>query len=250
MAGGDLVVALLDRDRDDAHVLQRLERGVLLDVHELGNLPGVARLDVLRREGHEPEHDGDDHGADGEDRGPGPHHRRAALRAGAAALGELTQRELGLGDLVAAREQHVGLIVGTAELRHGAGEREGERLTELGRRLEPAGAILRERVQHDALELRRDRGVALGGRLGSLADVLVGDRDRGVAAEGDVAGQQLVEQDADRVEVGAGVDRLALRLLGREVRGGAEDRSAFTETALASERERDPLIHIIEETRT
>ena len=38
-------------------------------------------------------------------------------------------------------------------------------------------------------------------------------------------GQQLVEDHADRVEVGGGADRVALRLLGGEVLRGAHDRA-------------------------
>ena len=42
------------------------------------------------------------------------------------------------------------------------------------------------------------------------------------AMEGDVAGEHLVEDDAERVDVGALVDVLAHRLLGGDVVGGAE----------------------------
>ena len=49
--------------------------------------------------------------------------------------------------------------------------------------------------------------------------------DRRLGVERHAAGQQLVEDDADRVQVRAGVDRLALRLLGREVLRRAHDRA-------------------------
>ena len=58
----------------------------------------------------------------------------------------------------------------------------------------------------------------------ALGDVLERDRHRAVAVERHAAGEQLVEDDADRVEVGALADRVALRLLGREVLRGAHDR--------------------------
>ena len=45
-----------------------------------------------------------------------------------------------------------------------------------------------------------------------------------VADERRPAGEQLVEHAAGGVEVGAGVDGAALRLLGREVLRGADDR--------------------------
>ena len=48
------------------------------------------------------------------------------------------------------------------------------------------------------------------------------DGDGGLAGERDLAGQQLVEHDAERVQVGAGIDPLALGLLRREVGGGPE----------------------------
>ena len=52
----------------------------------------------------------------------------------------------------------------------------------------------------------------LGG-CGLLARVLVGDRDRGVADERRPAGEQLEQQAAGGVQVGAGVDLLAAGLL-------------------------------------
>ena len=62
-----------------------------------------------------------------------------------------------------------------------------------------------------------------------LADVEVRDRHRAVAGERHDAGEHLVEHDAERVDVGAGVDREALRLLGREVGGGPHDRAGAGE---------------------
>ena len=49
------------------------------------------------------------------------------------------------------------------------------------------------------------------------------DRDEVVAGERHLAGEQLVEHDAERVDVGVRVDVAALRLLGRDVVAGAED---------------------------
>ena len=61
------------------------------------------------------------------------------------------------------------------------------------------------------------------GGIGRLTDVLVGDRDRALADERRPPGEQLEEHAAGGVQVGARVDRLALRLLGREVLGRADD---------------------------
>ena len=52
--------------------------------------------------------------------------------------------------------------------------------------------------------------------------MLVGDRHRGVAGEGRLAGQQLVQQAAGGVQVAAGVNHLAAGLLGGQVLGGAD----------------------------
>ena len=61
------------------------------------------------------------------------------------------------------------------------------------------------------------------GRHRVLADVLVRNGDRRVADERRPPGQQLEEQAAGGVDVRAGVDLLALGLLGREVLRGADD---------------------------
>ncbi len=62
-------------------------------------------------------------------------------------------------------------------------------------------------------------------RLRHLRQVLHRDLDGRVAAERGRAGQQLVQHDAERVEVGALVDVRPARLLGREVLRGADDRA-------------------------
>ena len=50
---------------------------------------------------------------------------------------------------------------------------------------------------------------------------------------GQAAGEQLVGDDAERVEVGARAGLLAARLLGREVGGGAEHRADLGDRATA-----------------
>ena len=55
-----------------------------------------------------------------------------------------------------------------------------------------------------------------------LADVLHRHGDLVLAVEGDVAREHLVEDDAERVDVGLAVDVVAQRLLGRDVVGRAE----------------------------
>ena len=60
-----------------------------------------------------------------------------------------------------------------------------------------------------------------------LRDLLERDRDRRLGVERQLPGQQLVEHDPDRVQVGARVDGMALRLLRREVLSGAHDRAGL-----------------------
>ena len=65
---------------------------------------------------------------------------------------------------------------------------------------------------------------SVGGRGGSeicFSATATGD----VGLERDASGERLVEHHPDRVEVGGGGDVEALRLLGREVLGGAEHRA-------------------------
>src|SRR5262249_44883482 len=60
-----------------------------------------------------------------------------------------------------------------------------------------------------------------------LGDLLEGDGHRALAVERHPAGEHLVEDDPDRVEVGLRRDRVALGLLGRQVLGGAHDRAGL-----------------------
>ena len=68
--------------------------------------------------------------------------------------------------------------------------------------------------------------------------MLVRDRDRRVTCERRDARDHLVEHDPERVHVAAAVDRQALRLLGREVGGGAHHRTGLREP-VARARARD-----------
>ena len=85
--------------------------------------------------------------------------------------------------------------------------------------LDPLG----QRLHHDRVQGGRDVGVVRRGGVGLLAHVLVGHGEGRVAHEGRSPGQQLVEQAAGGVDVGAGVHRLPAGLLGGEVLRGADD---------------------------
>ena len=104
------------------------------------------------------------------------------------------------------------------------------------------GGILRERAQRDVVEVARDLGAVRRGWGGNLREVLHRDLDRRLAVERDAAGEQLVEDDPGRVEVGGLVDRGTARLLGREVLRGADDRAGLGHLARRAGA-RDPEVH-------
>ena len=89
---------------------------------------------------------------------------------------------------------------------------------ELLGRLVAVRRVLRQRAHHDRVQPRRHVGVQLRGRHRRLVHLLVGHGDRRVADERRPPGEHLVQHAAERVDVRAPVDRLALRLLGRQVR--------------------------------
>ena len=100
-----------------------------------------------------------------------------------------------------------------------------ERLHERGGGREPVVARLLHRLQHRLLERQReiDGGVHVADPRGGVREVHGDDLDLVLRLERPPARQHLVEDHAGGVDVGAGVDRLAERLLGREVLGRAED---------------------------
>jgi hypothetical protein len=109
----------------------------------------------------------------------------------------------------------------------------GRQLRERRRNFRGAlGPVLRLLVQETVDELRklrRRRGLQLADRrLPQAADPAEGHRD-GVAAERGDAGDHLVEQGAEREEVGPVVHRLAHHLFRRHGIGGAEDHARLRE---------------------
>ena len=85
-----------------------------------------------------------------------------------------------------------------------------------------------------------DDGGGGGGELGTqelgvgdlLAHVAHGDGDGSVAGEGHLSGDHLVEDDAERIQVGLAGNGLAERLLGGDVVGRPEDASGSGEAFL------------------
>ena len=104
-------------------------------------------------------------------------------------------------------------------------------------RLEAVVRVLRERAEHDHVEVGRDVGPLQRRRPRRVGEMLHRDLDRRLAAERRLAGEHLVEDDADRVEVGALVDGGAARLLGREVLRRPDDRAGLGHLAHARARD-------------
>ena len=91
--------------------------------------------------------------------------------------------------------------------------------------LVPGVRLLGHRAERGRLE--PEGTVATGARPDQrLVHVLVGHGDRVVGDERRAARQHLVEDAAERVDVGAMVHGLAASLFGRDVRGGSEDGGA------------------------
>ena len=93
----------------------------------------------------------------------------------------------------------------------------GEAVAEAVRRVALGGA------QNDLVDLRRDPRDHVAGGGNVVGEPLIGQCQRGGAAERLTAGEQFEEQHPGRVDVAARVDLSGADLLGRQIRGGAED---------------------------
>ena len=91
-------------------------------------------------------------------------------------------------------------------------------------RLVTIGRLLGERAKDDEVEVLGHVLPMCGGRVGCLGEMLHGDLHRAVPGEGNVGGQQFVQDDPRRIKVGGLVDGRPARLLRRQVLGGADDR--------------------------
>ena len=120
------------------------------------------------------------------------------------------------------------------------GEARVELLAEVDHRREAVGGVLRHRTVNRGLEPRRDIGALVADRRRLLVDVAHRDGDEVLARERHLVREQLVENDAERVDVRLLVHPLPLRLLGRDVVGCAEHRARLRHPVLHVERARDP----------
>ena len=204
-------------DGDDLRAL----RGGLLEPAGAG-----PALDALR---HVLRHEQDDRDADADQRRHDHQRQRVAHpeRQPAAGLGRQ-------------RADHGGRLAGRGAL---AGGLQRERVLEVGDQHRDVGVAVREVLVGHPVQHRGGRGRDLGAHaldVGQvLADVLHRDRDLVLAVERDVAGQHLVEHDAERVDVGLAVDVVAERLLGGHVVRGAEH-AAVGGQAVVAQRAGDP----------
>ena len=121
---------------------------------------------------------------------------------------------------------------GAVDLRHASCEVVAQHVVELQGGLEAVGGVLLHALEDDGLKRGVHGGVELRGRLGLLVDLLQGDGDGVVALKGHLARGGLVHDDAQGVDVGGGAKLLALRLLGRDVVGGAQDGVVLREVAV------------------
>ena len=150
-------------------------------------------------------------------------HRQPAL----SALGQRPHHRSRLGVQVAA----------------GARGLELEHILEVGDHLGVVGVAVGLALRRRGLDHRRQRGRDLRpldldvGKL--LADVLHRDRHLVLAGERNLAGQHLVQHDAERVEVRLAADVPSERLLGGDVVGRAEHTAVGRQSVLL-ERPRDP----------
>src|SRR5205085_10677894 len=110
-----------------------------------------------------------------------------------------------------------------------------ERRDQRGRRGEAVARVLRHRAVEDRVLAWRDVRPERANARHGLLEVLERNGHEVLALEGRAAGEQLEEEDAERVLVRAGVDRLAPRLFRRDVVARAEERSRLREAVLAVE---------------
>ena len=91
----------------------------------------------------------------------------------------------------------------------------------LRRRLVAVGRVLGHQLHDQAVELGGDLGPAHRQADRDVLDVLQRHRERRLALERGDAREHLIERHAQRIQVAAVVERLALRLLGAHVQRGA-----------------------------
>ena len=144
----------------------------------------------------------------------------------ASAVGGLRGGMIEVGAAASAAPDRTAVAASAVSVGHAAPRGDALELgVHLLGRLEAVVRVLRERAEHDHVEVGRDVRTLHRRRPRRVREMLHRDLDRRLAAERRRPGQHLVEDDSDRVEVGALVDRCAPGLLGREVLRRPDDRA-------------------------
>ncbi len=125
---------------------------------------------------------------------------------------------------------------GLAEV-DGAGDF-GQGVADLDRRADALGRVLLEAAAQDGVDLRRDLVVLLVGPRRLVAEDRRDHLGRRLAEERAVSGRHLVEHDAEREDIGAGVGREHAQLLGRHVGEGADGEAFLGQGGLRVEAHR------------
>ena len=104
--------------------------------------------------------------------------------------------------------------------------------------------VLGQRLEDDGVEVGGDALVPFRRWNRVFADMLVGDRDGRVSGERWLAGEDFVENAAQRIDVGSGVDGIAAGLFGRQVLGGPDHRRGLGDAVAAvGDRAGDAEVH-------
>ncbi len=98
----------------------------------------------------------------------------------------------------------------------------------------PVRRILLQQPGDEAVHGGRHIRVTTDGPRCLFLHMLVGDGDRCVAEEGRLTNHHLKQDDAQRIQVTAGVDGLALGLFRREVGGGSHDRPGLGQLVIGA----------------
>ncbi len=100
-----------------------------------------------------------------------------------------------------------------------------ERLGEFARGRKALVGILRQRLRHDPVELGGHSHIERGRHRGIVLDDLLRDGPGALPRKRLLAGQELVQDDTRRKNIGAPVDAQTLDLLGRHVGGRTDHRA-------------------------
>src|SRR6202034_3961896 len=108
-----------------------------------------------------------------------------------------------------------------------------ERGDDLGCARGTTRGIFFEAAEDELVERAREAGLERAGGRGSAGSDVVHDREHARAGEGRLAGDGVVEDGAERKDVGAAIEMVAARLFGGHVGDGADDDAGVGELCFA-----------------